>query len=289
MVQGGQRSVQGRTRTIRGGQTIRFDTLNYRVDDGVALIELNRPARLNAVNSVMSRELPEAWRLFDSDPAAIVAILTGADGKAFCTGADLTDLPEMILDETGAPSIASIRWTPRQNNVWKPVICAVNAMVLGGGLHFVAECDVILASEDATFADPHVSVGLVSALEPIALARRMPMGAVLRLALAGNGEKMSAQDAHRLGMVDEICPGGELIERARRLADRIKRNSPSAMAATKKAIWGAKERGLHDACADGWNAIVAHNQGHDFAEGIRAFGERRPPRWAPYAGTAERS
>lgn len=264
---------------------MRFDTLNYRVDDGVALIELNRPARRNAVNSVMSRELPQAWRLFDTDPSAIVAIVTGAGTAAFCTGADLADLPEMITDDSGAPDIGSIRWTPRQNNVWKPVICAVNAMVLGGGLHFVAECDIILASDQASFSDPHVSVGLVSALEPIALARRMPMGAVLRLALAGNGESLTAQDAHRLGMVDELCPGDALLERARQLADRIKRNSPSAMARTKRSIWGAKERGLHDASIDGWSAIVAHNQGHDFAEGIRAFAERRPPLWSAYGGT----
>lgn len=258
--------------------------MNYRVEDGVAVIELNRPQRLNAINSVMSRELPAAWRAFDADPSAIVAIVTGAGEKAFCSGADLTDLPEMIVDESGRPALESIRWTPLQNDVWKPVICAVNGAVVGGGLHFVAECDIVLACDHAEFSDTHVSVGLVSALETAVLARRIPMGAVLRMALGGRGEKISAEDAFRLGMVDELCPGAELIERAHRLADRIRRNSPSAMARTKRAIWGAKERGLHDAADFGWNAIVAHNQSHDFAEGIRAFSEKRTPRWAPYHG-----
>jgi len=258
--------------------------LHYRVEDGVAVIELARPQRLNAVNSVMSRELPAAWRAFDADPSAIVAIVTGVGEKAFCTGADLTDLPEMIVDESGRPALESIRWTPLQNNVWKPVICAVNGATVGGGLHFVAECDIVLASDHAEFSDTHVSVGLVSALETAVLARRMPMGAVLRMALGGRGEKITADDAFRLGMVDELCPGAELAERAHRLADRIRRNSPSAMARTKRAIWGAKERGLHDAADFGWDAIVAHNQSHDFAEGIRAFSEKRTPQWAAYPG-----
>lgn len=265
-------------------RSIQFETLNYEVKDGVAFVELNRPQRLNAVNSVMSRELPLMWRVFDEDPSAIVAIVTGAGEKAFCTGADLGDLPEMITDDVGAPSIDSIRWTPLQNKVWKPVICAVNGSAVGGGLHFVAECDIVLASENANFSDPHVNVGLVSALEPIALARRMPMGAVLRMALVGGSEKLSAHDAQMIGMVSEVCAQSALIERAYDLSDRIKRNSPSAMAKTKRAIWSAKETGLHDASARGWEAIVAHNQTHDFAEGVKAFTEKRQPRWAAYVG-----
>ncbi len=269
---------------MEGDRKIRFETLTYDVSDGVALITLDRPQRLNAVNSVMSRELPEAWRLFDADPSAIVAIVTGAGDKAFCTGADLADLPAMIVDGNGVPDIASIRWTPLQNHVWKPVICAINGAVIGGGLHFVAECDIVLSCDHAEFSDSHVSVGLVSALETIALARRMPMGAVLQMALGGRGETITAQDAFRLGMVNEIHAAGDLLDRARTLAARIARNSPGAMAHTKRAIWGAKEAGLHDASCNGWNAIVAHNQSHDFAEGIRAFSEKRTPRWAPYSG-----
>lgn len=267
-----------------GGRAIIFETIRYEVDDGVARIELNRPHRLNAINSVMSRELPEMWRRFDADPDAIVAVVTGAGDKAFCTGADLADLPEMLLDEQGAPSIASIRWTPLQNQVWKPVICAINGAVMGGGLHFVAECDIVLASESATFCDPHVSVGLVSGLETIALARRMPMGPVLRMALAGRDETITAREAQALGMVGELCAPDALMPRAQALAARIRRNSPSAMARTKRAIWSAKETGLTQASLDAWTVMMRHNQTHDFAEGVRAFTEKRAPRWAPYSG-----
>lgn len=282
MAVGNRRCLAGRT---RGGKAISFNTVSYAVRDGIALIELNRPDRHNAINSVMSRELPAVWRTFDADPSAIVAIVTGAGKKAFCTGADLTDLPELELDDQGTPLIDSISWTPLQNQVWKPVICAVNGRTIGGGLHFVADCDIVLASDDATFCDSHVSVGLVSGLEPVALARRMPMGAVLRMALMGTGEALTAQQACALGMVSEVREKSELLERAWSIAQCIKRNSPNAMAQTKRAIWGSKESGLTRASHEAWRMMVHHNETPDFLEGIRAFTEKREPRWTDYPGT----
>ncbi|MEZ5709834.1 MAG: enoyl-CoA hydratase-related protein [Blastomonas sp.] len=265
-----------------GEQTIAFETLSYDVADGIALITLNRPARMNAINKAMSAELPQMWRLFDNDPSARVAIVTGAGDRAFCTGADVADLPEMILDDEGNALPESVLWTPLQNKVWKPVICAVNGMVMGGGLHFVAECDVVIASEDAVIADPHVSIGLVSALETIALARRIPIGTVLRLALGGRDERLSARRAHDLGMFDEICPPGEVLNRARVLAMTMARNSPSAMARTKCAIWSSKEHGLGEATTRAWSLMNRQNRSPDYAEGVNAFNERREPRWAAY-------
>lgn len=263
----------------RWRRIIAFETLSYTVSDGIALITLNRPDRLNAINSVMSRELPDVWQAFDRDTSARVAIVTGAGDRAFCSGADVADLPRMVVDEAGRPLPESIRWTPLQNDVWKPVICAVNGNVLGGGLHFIAECDVVIACETAELSDPHVSVGLVSALETVALARRVPMGAVLRLALGGREERMSARRAHEIGLFDDLCPAGDLLARARLLADRMSRNSPSAMVRTKRAIWHAKYRGLAEATAHAWDEIAAHYGSHDFSEGVRAFNEKRAPRW----------
>lgn len=259
-----------------------LETIRYEVADTIALITLDRPARLNAVNSVMSRELPQVWRQFEHDPDARVAIVTGAGEKAFCTGADVGDLPAMITDANGNALPDSVRWSPLQNHVWKPVICAVNGMVMGGGLHFVAESDVVIASEAAEIADPHVGVGLVSALETIALARRAPIGAVLRLALGGAGERLSAGRAFQLGIYDELCPANEVVDRARALAAKMCRNSPSAMARTKQAIWSAKEYGLGEATTRAWSLMNAQNRSPDFAEGVSAFNERREPRWAEY-------
>lgn len=257
-----------------------YQTLAYEVRDGIALITLDREDRRNAINSVMNRELPSVWAQVERDPDIRVVIVTGRGGKAFCTGADLADLP--ISDDPAlASSIDAIRWTGLQNKGTKPVIAAVNGLTIGGGLHFVADADIVLAADHAAFADSHVAVGLVAALEPITLARRMPLGAVLKLALIGGRERMAASEAHRLGLVDELHPADRLMDRAFALAALIASNSPTAVARTKAAIWAAKELPLHEALDNGWRLITAQNSHPDSAEGIAAFTEKRDPSWAP--------
>ena len=191
-------------------------TLKYQVKDNVALITLFRPEQYNAVNSVMSQELPKVWDLFNNDPSAVVAIITGSGDKSFCTGADLSDLPTMD-NEHGKATIDSIKWTSLQNDIWKPVICAVNGMTCGGGLHFVADSDIILCSSNSTFFDTHVKVGLVAGLEPVGLSRRVPMESILRMALVGGNERMSADKALAIGLVGEVVDQGSLIDRASKL------------------------------------------------------------------------
>lgn len=268
-----------------------FETVTYAVSDGVAVITLNRPQQRNAVNSVMSRELVAVWKHFRQDESAVVAILTGAGDKALCTGADLSDLPETDgeEDEQGRKwgSLKSIQWTSLQNRIWKPVICAVNGMVVGGGLHFVADSDIVIAADTATFFDTHVKVGLVAGLEPVSLARKMPFDAVMRMALTGGNERMSAQRAYELGMVNEVVPASELMASAHALANLIKVNSPVALARTKKAIWEAKEMGLHAALENAWGYIMVQNTHPDITEGGKAFMERRAPQWQPYRGECD--
>ena len=142
---------------------MKLTTIDYQVKDGIATILLNREKHLNAVNSTMSRELPKAWKRFNEDDSAIVAIISGIGDKSFSVGADLTDLPDMDGD-LGKSTLKSIKWTALQNNVWKPVICAVNGICCGGGLHFVADSDIVIAANNATFFDTHVKVGLVAGL-----------------------------------------------------------------------------------------------------------------------------
>lgn len=254
-----------------------FDTLDYRQEDGISWLILNRPQHHNAINDAMSRELAEAWSRFRSDNDAVVAIVTGSGEKAFCTGADISDLP--VMDDA---SRHAIRWTSQQNDVWKPVICAVNGMTVGGGLHFVADSDIVIAADNASFFDTHVKVGLVSGLEPVGLCRRMPFEAVMRMALMGGHERIDAQHALRLGMVSEVVPASDLMQRAAEIAALIKRNSPSAMARTKRAIWLAKEMPLQAALDHAWQLIMDHNGTPDFQEGGRAFMEKRLPCWQPY-------
>jgi enoyl-CoA hydratase/carnithine racemase len=268
-----------------------YDTLSYRVEAGIALITLQREAQRNAVNSTMSRELPALWRHFEADAEARVAIVTGSGAKAFCTGADLADLPETDgegpADDNRYGTLASIRWTSLQNRVGKPVIAAVNGMAVGGGLHFVADADIVLAADSATFFDTHVAVGLVAGLEPVSLCRRMPLGAVLRMALVGGSERIDAAQALRLGLVDEVVPAAQLLERAIALAAKIARHSPAALARTKQAIWQAQELGLHAGLENAWRLIMDHNAHPDSREGGRAFLQGRAPQWAPYPADAD--
>lgn len=268
-----------------------YETLTYDVHDGVATITLNRPQQRNAVNAMMSRELPEVWKQFKHDDNAVVAILTGAGDKALSTGADLADLPETDgePDEQGRKwgSLKSIRWTALQNRIWKPVICAVNGMAVGGGLHFVADADIVLAADTATFFDTHVKVGLVAGLEPVSLARKMPFEAVMRMALTGGNERLTAQRAYELGMVSEVVPAANLMAQALALANLIKTHSPVSLARTKKALWEAKEMGLHAALDNAWGYIMAQNTHPDIQEGGKAFMERRAPQWQPYRGECD--
>ena len=263
-----------------------YQTIEYELEDGIATVTLNRPDTHNSVNSIMSRELPAVWREFEADDDAVVAILSGAGERTFCAGADLTDLPE--TDGGGREgSLEGFCWTSLQNQVWKPVICAVNGTTVGGGLHFVADSDIVIAADTATFFDTHVKVGLVAGLEPVCLARKMPLEAVLRMMLVGGNERMSAARALELGMVGEVVAPEQLMERAREVAALVKGNSPAAMARTKQAIWRGADVGLSQAMEQAWQLIMAQNDHPDLVEGGTAFLERRLPQWRPYSELGE--
>jgi enoyl-CoA hydratase/carnithine racemase len=231
----------------------------------------------------MLDELDAAWHELDEDSAVRVIVNTG-QGDVFQTGLDVVQLsrdPDALRKQSGRTRRAELRLTSWQNNVWKPVIAAVNGICAGGGLHFVADADIVLAASDAQFMDTHVSVGQVAAYELIGLVRRMPFEAVLRMALVGRHERMSAQRALELGMVSQVVdPPDRLREEAQALAEKIARNSPAAMAATKRALWGALERGLTDACKAGATELVSMWGHPDQVEGPLAFAEKREPQWA---------
>jgi enoyl-CoA hydratase/carnithine racemase len=166
--------------------------------------------------------------------------------------------------------------------VTKPVITAVNGICAGGGLHWVADADIVIAASDAQFFDPHVSVGQVVAVEAIGLLRKMPAEAVMRMALVGRWERMPAARALELGMISQVVdPPERLRDEAQALAEKIARNSPAAMRATKRALWESFELGLTDACRAGAQHLVSMWGHPDQEEGPRAFAEKREPRWAP--------
>lgn len=242
----------------------------------------NRPDALNAMNAKMRDEFADAWLELDSDPDVRVIVHTG-EGRAFQTGVDVA---EIASDGVGMQRYRDsverfdLHFTAWHQRVWKPVITAVNGICCGGGFHWVADADIVIAASDAEFFDPHVSIGQVVSLEAIGLIRKMPAEAVMRMAFVGRYERMGAERAYELGMISQIVdPPGDLRTRAQELAEKIAKNSPAAMAATKRALWGALEHGLSDACRAG-AAELTSMWGHpDQEEGPLAFAERRDARW----------
>jgi len=262
-----------------------FETLRIEKQDRVATLTLNRPERHNAFNLAMARELASFWTDVKRDPEVVCVIVTGAGDKAFCTGMDIADVADGSARSTGTLARSESPWfqlTAIQNRCWKPVITAVNGMACGGGLHFVADSDLVICSETASFFDTHVKVGLIAGLEPVGLARRMPLEAVLRMTLLGGSERIDARQALAFGLVGEVLPPDQLLPRARELAAKIAEHSPAALARSKQAIWESLDVGLDEALSRTWKLIHEHIGHPDLDEGSRAFVEKRRPRWAPY-------
>jgi enoyl-CoA hydratase len=263
---------------------VTYGTLLVERHGPVGWLVNNRPEQLNAMNAVMRDELADAWVELDADPEVRVVVHTGA-GRAFQTGVDVAEVASDGLGmERYRRSLEDLdlHFTAWHQRVRKPVITAVNGICCGGGFHWVADADIVIAASDAEFFDPHVSIGQAVALEAIGLIRKMPVEAVMRMAFVGKHERMPAARAYELGMISEVVdPPERLRERAQELGETIARNSPAAMAATKQALWAALEHGLTEACRVGARHLVSLWGHPDQDEGPRAFAEKREPRWQP--------
>ncbi len=254
----------------------------FQLRDGIATITLNRAHRGNALNPAILSGLESIWAEVESNPDIKVAVITGAGERHFCTGADVAALEVGVGGLQNRPYAEANRFSPRMANVSKPVVCAVNGLCNGGGLHFVTDSDIVIASESSEFLDSHVSVGQVSALETQGVARRAGMGAALLMALAGRDYRMSAHRAWTLGLVDLLEPDvGATLAKAHEIATMIAANSPQAMALTKRAIWATAEMSEAAGNNYGWELLKSHWSHPDFEEGPRAFEERRTPVWTP--------
>jgi len=211
----------------------------------VGWLIFDRPDAANAMDAVMLAELEAAWRELDADPEVRVIVNTG-NGDAFQTGLDVRQLARdkpALREQSRRTRDAELRLTAWHNRVWKPVIAAVNGVCAGGGLHFVADADVVIAASDATFLDPHVSVGQASVYETIALAKKSAMESVLRMAFVGRSERMTAARAYALGIVSEVVdPPERLRAAAQELAEGIAKQPAEALAALKRALWDELER-----------------------------------------------
>ncbi|WP_170880004.1 enoyl-CoA hydratase/isomerase family protein [Mycobacterium colombiense] len=215
--------------------------LDVDADSHVATITLNRPDQLNAFNRTMCEEMARVWRTVKHDESVHAVVLRAAGDRAFSAGLDIKTpygQPENIWNHEDPGELLSPKW----QKMWKPVVCAVQGMCTAGGFYFVNESDVVICAEDATFFDSHVSAGLVCALEPVGLMRRIGLGETLRIALMGNDERVSADTALRIGLVSEVVAVDQLWKRAHEIAATIAAKPPTATAGTVKAIWESLDK-----------------------------------------------
>ncbi|WP_197415860.1 enoyl-CoA hydratase/isomerase family protein [Mycobacterium sp. IS-1742] len=229
-----------------------FETITLDVDaaDHVATITLDRPERLNAFNRTMCEDMAEAWRTVKADDTVHAVVLRAAGDRAFSAGLDITSpygQPDNVWNHEDPGELLSPKW----QKMWKPVVCAVQGMCTAGAFYFLNEADVVICSADATFFDSHVSAGLVCALEPIGLMRKVGLGETLRIALMGNDERVGAETALRIGLVTEVVAREHLWSRAHEIAATIAAKPPSATQGTVKAIWESLDRPYRAAMEQG--------------------------------------
>jgi enoyl-CoA hydratase/carnithine racemase len=259
--------------------------IRYEVADRTATITLNRPEALNALNPPMIEALRAAYAAAEADADVWTIVVTGT-GRAFCTGADVAEIPEDGRVPHAEPYLSTYdQWeapqegTPPFRTMTKPMITAVNGLCCGAGLDWVTTGDIAIASDRAEFFDPHVSIGLVSGREMVRLARVLPTGVAMRLALTGRHERVGAQRAYELGLISEVVEHDRLLERAREIAALVNRNAPLAVRGTRLAIKKTTDLPLHDAevLAETFRERVLRTD--DAKEGPRAFLDKREPRW----------
>ena len=278
-----------------------FETLAYEESEGVAWVTLNRPDVLNSFNTTMQRELRDLWRWLRRHDDVRVIVLTGAGDKAFCTGIDrseaLAEGPRSGRSGGPGPDIGDDQIRigsgttpfmfddpgdnlgPKSNDLWKPVIAAVNGIACGGAFYMLGEVDFMIAAENATFFDPHLTFNMAASFEPLQMTGRMPFGDLVRLTLLGSEERMSAARALQIGLVTEVVPLAELKERAGWAAGVIARSHPVAVQGTLRALWAGRELSRSQALGLGWAFVGLGNDPEALAEGQARFATGQRVDW----------
>ncbi|MFD7085966.1 enoyl-CoA hydratase/isomerase family protein [Streptomyces sp. NPDC059918] len=245
---------------------------------GVAVVTLDRERKHNAIDLATAAELASVWREFRFADDVRAVVLTGAGRAAFCTGVDRgVEVPQPSSPYSVDDPLVAIG--PKANDLWKPVIAAVNGMACGGAFYLLGESEFIVSSATATYFDPHTTYGMVSAYEAVYMAQRMPFGEAARMSLMGTAERLSARRAYEIGLVSELAEPEELLPAALRAAGTLAGCPTEAVQGTVRALWSAKQAALQQALAQAPALIslgnLAPERQADLFTGRRAAPEPR--------------
>ena len=250
--------------------------VEYSSDERVAVITLNRPHADNAITTEMGARLTEILESIAVRPAVRAVILTGAGDRAFSVGSDLRQRKSMTKEDWLRQRQDFDRTLYTMRQMRKPIFAAVNGIAYGGGSELAQSTDFIIASDNATFGQPEAMIGLsAGGGSPVFLPRVLPPGKALQMLMTG--DPITAQEAHRLGMVNELHPQGELMDAAHRIAAKIASNSPTAVQAVKGAVRMGEGQPIEQAIAIMMAAHWRSAVHPDRIEGIGAFNEGRDP------------
>lgn len=254
-----------------------YQFASYEKKGRIGVVTINRPERMNALHPPANLELHEIWNEFERDPDVWVGILTGAGDKAFSAGNDLRYTAEhgmnmVRMADTGFGGITS------RTTCWKPIIAAVNGYALGGGFEMALACDIIIAADHARVGLPEPRVGLMAGAGgvhrlPRMIPQKIAMGHIL------TGRHMTAQDALRWGVVNEVVPLAELMATAMKWAGEILECAPLSIRASKQAVMMGLGQPLETALAMNYTEVARMRRSEDLVEGPRAFAEKRKPNW----------
>jgi enoyl-CoA hydratase/carnithine racemase len=274
-----------------------YETIIYEERDGVAWVTLNRPEVHNAFNFQMQRELKGVWRSLRTNDDVRCVVLTGSGDKAFCVGVDRNEIMDgwdNVEDVVGTSGTGKARSTttpwhvddpgenigPKTNDLWKPVVAAVNGMACGGAFYLLGEVEFIIAADHATFFDPHVTFGMTACFESIHMLQKMPFGEIMRVALLGASERMTSKRAFQIGLVSEVVPADGLVDATTWAANEIAKAPPTAVQGTVRSVWMARELSRLQALDAGRVLVRLGSDPKALFEGQQAFvsGERKEPR-----------
>lgn len=255
-----------------------FETVIERVDGPIARVTINRPEKRNALNVTVMQELREAFARAGGTPDVRVVVLTGAGDRAFSAGGDLGGFSaeqSKVEQHHLRGTLADLLWD--MSRLGKPVVARVNGHALAGGFGLMCGCDLVVAADTAEFGMPEINMGLWPFIITAVVSRRLPRAKALELMMTG--ERISAADAERWGIVNQVVPAAELDKAADELASKLASKSPLIMKLGKDSFYAAQDLGFREALDYLHGQLAVCLESEDTIEGVTAFLQKREPRW----------